>query len=85
MWPLNLNLLQQTISEEFGLYSLSTLIISYIIYTIKVKILAQPRFGPRGIYDNSQVTNALNSLVGTSEAIRLLNKNIISSAALISH
>lgn len=80
-WPLNLNLnlLQQTISEEFGLYSLSTLIISYIIYTIKVKILAQPRtrFGPRGIYDNSQVTNALNSLVGTSEAIRLLNKNII--------
>ena len=60
--------MQQTISEEFVLYSLGTLIISYIIYTIKVKIL--------GIYDNSQVTNAFNSLVGTSEAICLLNKNI---------
>ena len=60
--------MQQTISEEFVLYSLGTLIISYIIYTIKVKIL--------GIYDNSQVTNAFNSLVGTSEAICLLNKNV---------
>jgi hypothetical protein len=60
--------LQQTISEEFVLYSLGTLIISYITYTVKVKIL--------GIYDNSQVTNAFNSLVGTSETIRLLNKNI---------
>ena len=67
-WPLNLYLLQQTISEEFVLYSLSTLIISYILYTDKVKILR--------IYDNSQVTNAFNSLVGTSEAICLLNKNI---------
>ena len=67
-WPLNFNLLQQTISEEFVLYSLSTLIISCITYTVKVKIL--------GIYDNSQVTNAFNTLVGTSEAIRLLNKNI---------
>ena len=60
--------MQQAVSEEFVLYSLSTLIISYIFYTVKVKI-------PR-IYDNSQVTNAFNSLVGTSEAIRLLNKNI---------
>jgi hypothetical protein len=68
-WPLNLyiNLLQQTISGKFILYLLSTLIISYILYTVKVKILK--------IYDNPQVTNALNSLVGTSEAIRLLNKD----------
>ena len=68
IWPLNLiNLLQQTISEEFVIYSLGTLSISYIIYTVKVKIQC--------IYDNSQVTNAFNSLVGTSEAIRLLNIN----------
>ena len=69
IWPLNLilNLLQQTISEKFVLYSLGTLSISYIIYTAKVKI--------QWIYDNSQVTNAFNSLVGTSETIRLLNIN----------
>jgi len=57
--------MQQTISEEFVLYLLGTLIISYTLYTVKVKILLN--------YDNSQVTNAFNSLVGTSEAIRLLN------------
>lgn len=62
--------MQQTISEEFVLYSLGTLSISWIIwYTTKVKILR--------IYDNSQVTKALSTLVGTSEAIRLLNKKLI--------
>lgn len=71
-WPLNfifnLNLLQQTISEEFVLYLLGTINISYIIlYTVIVKILL--------IYDNSQVTNAHSTQVGTSEAIRLLNKS----------
>jgi len=49
-------------------YLLSTLCISYIYYTAKVKIFL--------IYDNPQVTKAFNSLVGTSEAICLLNKNI---------
>jgi len=68
IWPFKLNLMQQTISEEFVLCLLGTLTISYIIYTVKVKILL--------IYDNSQVTNAFNSLVGTSEAIRLLSINI---------
>ncbi len=61
--------MQQTISGEFVLYLLSTLGISYIeIYTLKVKIFLN--------YDNPQVTNPLNSVVGTSEAIRLLYKNI---------
>ena len=70
MWPLNENLMQQTISEEFVLCLLGTISISCtLLYTIIVKILK--------IYDNSQVTNALCTLVGTSEAIRLLkiNKN----------
>lgn len=64
-------LLQQTISENFILYSLGTFSISYIfiIYTVKVKILR--------IINNSQVTNTYNSLVATSEAIRLLNKRFI--------
>ena len=66
-WPLNENLSQQTISEEFVLYLLGTISISCILlYTAIVKI-------PE-IYDNSQVTNALSTQVGTSEAIRLLNK-----------
>jgi len=68
MWPLNENLSQQTISEEFVLYLLGTISISCtcsVLYTAIVKILK--------IYDNSQVTNALSTLVGTSEAIRLLN------------
>jgi hypothetical protein len=64
MWPFKLNLSQQTISEEFVL--LGTVSISYtLLYTALVKI--------RKIYDNSQVTKALSSQVGTSEAIRLLN------------
>lgn len=59
--------MQQTISEEFVLYLLGTISISYIfLYTAIVKILE--------IYENSQVTNALSTQVGTSEAIRLLNK-----------
>jgi hypothetical protein len=66
MWPLNVNLLQQTISEKLVLYLLGTINISYILlYTVIVKILK--------IYDNSQVTKTLSTLVGTSEAIRLLN------------
>ena len=66
MWPLNENLLQQTISEEFVLCLLGTISISYtLLYTTLVKTLK--------IYDNSPVTNALSTLVGTSEAIRLLN------------
>lgn len=63
-WPF----LQQTISEEFVLYSLGTISISYILYTLIVKI--------QWIYDNSQVTKAFNSWVGTSEAIRLLNNTL---------
>lgn len=67
MWPLNENLSQQTISEEFVLYLSGTISISCsLFYTAIVKILK--------IYDNSQVTNALSTQVGTSEAIRLLNK-----------
>ena len=67
MWPLNENLSQQTVSEEFVLYLLGTISISCtLLYTAIVKILK--------IYDNSQVTNAPSTQVGTSEAIRLLNK-----------
>nr|WLF85159.1 hypothetical protein [Amanita phalloides] len=70
MWPFKLNILlnfmQQTISGEIVLYLLGTLIISYIIYTVKVKNFL--------VFYNPQVTNAFNSLVGTSEAICLLNK-----------
>lgn len=49
---------------------MGTLSISYILlYTTKVKI--------SWIYDNSQVTKALSTWVGTSEAIRLLNIRLI--------
>jgi hypothetical protein len=77
--------MQQTISEEFVIYLLGTMGISYtsyLLYTAIVKILI--------IYDNSQVTNAhwrasttllaprrRSTLVGTSEAIRLLNTRLI--------
>ena len=73
LWPFNSKFycMQQTISEEFILYSLGTLSISYIVYTLRVKI--------QWTYDNSQVTNAFNSLVGTSETISLLNKKIFNS------
>ena len=65
-WPWNNNFTQQTISEEFVLYFLGTFSISYFLNTLKVKNLV--------IYDNSQVTKMLKARVGTSEAIRLLNK-----------
>ena len=67
MWPfkLKLNLMQQTISENFLNNLLDTLIISCILCTSKVKILLNK--------NNPQVTKAFNSQVGTSEAIRLLN------------
>jgi Cytochrome C and Quinol oxidase polypeptide I/LAGLIDADG endonuclease len=63
VWPL------QTISGELVLYLLGTLIVSYIVYTVKVKNLL--------IYYNPQVTKAFNTLVETSEAICLLNKRSI--------
>lgn len=61
MWPI----LQQTISGKFVF--LSTFIISYILYTVNVKILKN--------YVNSQVIKRFNTLVSTSETIRLLYKN----------
>lgn len=57
--------MQQTISEKFVL--LGTFSISYILYTVNVKILIN--------YVNSQVIKRFNTLVNTSEAIRLLYKN----------
>jgi hypothetical protein len=56
--------MQQTISENFIINFSDTLSVSCILCTSKVKILKN--------MNNSQVTNAFNSLVGTSEAIRLL-------------
>lgn len=70
MWPLNENLSQQTISEEFVLYLLGTISISYIFIYTAIVIISW-------IYDNSQVTNAHSTQVGTSEAIRLLNTRFI--------
>ena len=67
MWPFKLDLMQQTVSGEFTNNLLDTLSISYILCTSKVKILLN--------MNNSQVTKAFNSLVGTSEAIRLLSIN----------
>ena len=67
MWPLNFNLMQHTICENFTNNFLDTLRISCIFYTSKVKILKKIK--------NPQVTKAFNSLVGTSETIRMLNKN----------
>lgn len=65
-WPLNENLSQQTISEEFMLDLSGTIDISCALWhTALVKILRRD--------DNSQVTNALSTQVGTSEAIRLLS------------
>jgi hypothetical protein len=77
MWPfiltnrllcslLNLNITQQTISGKFFVNFRGTLGVSYILqYTAKVKSLLNK--------NNPQVTKALSSWVGTSEAIRLLN------------
>ena len=67
MWPFKFNLMQHTICENFTNNFLDTLRISCIFYTSKVKILKNVK--------NPQVTKAFNSLVGTSEAIRMLNKN----------
>jgi len=60
-------LTQQTISGNITVNLMSTLGISCFKSTSNVKILLR-RYNP-------QVTKALSSLVGTSEAIRLLSKN----------
>ena len=71
MWPFKYNLMQQAVSEKFMNNLLDTLSVSCIISTVKVKSLLN--------MNNSQVTKAYYSRVGTSEAIRLLNLNIVSS------
>lgn len=64
-WPFKfINLMQQTISENFVINFSNTLSVSYIFCTSKVKILKN--------MNNSQETKAFNSWVGSSEAIRLL-------------
>jgi heme/copper-type cytochrome/quinol oxidase subunit 1 len=65
IWPFIFYISQQTICGEFALYLLSTLYISYIYYTVKVKIFLN--------YNNPQVTKAFNSWVGTSETLCLLS------------
>lgn len=69
MWPFkyNYNLMQHTVSEKFMNNLLDTLSVSCNLCTVEVKILLN--------MNNSQVTKALSSLVGTSEAIRMLNLN----------
>jgi Cytochrome C and Quinol oxidase polypeptide I/LAGLIDADG endonuclease len=65
MWPFKYNLMQQTISEKF-IYNLwDTLYVSCNSCTYNVII-------PINL-NNLQVTKALSTWVGTSEAIRLLN------------
>ncbi len=71
IWPFKLNLTQQTVSENFSINLVDTLDISCQFNTSNVKILLKE--------SNPQVTKALNSLVGTSESIRLLNKKWIHS------
>jgi hypothetical protein len=68
IWPFKLFLMHQTVSENFMNNLLDTLAVSCIFCTSKVKILLN--------MNNPQVTKAFNTLVGTSEAIRLLNKDI---------
>ena len=75
MWPFKYNLMQHTISEKLMNNLLDTLSVSCIICTVKVKNLLN--------LNNSQVTKAFNSLVGTSEAIRMLNLNKVSQAKFI--
>jgi len=72
-WPnIDVNLyVKQTVSEKSSkqkiwLTLLGTLCVTLKIWGSKVKILVMK--------DNSQVTKAFNSWVGTSEAIRLLSK-----------
>ena len=67
MWPFKYNLMQHTVSEKFMNNLLDTLSVSCNLCTVKVKNLLN--------MNNSQVTKAYNSLVGTSEAIRMLNLN----------
>jgi len=59
--------MHQTISENFWNNLLDTLIVSCIFCTAKVKILLNMK--------NPQVTKAFNTLVETSETIRLLDLN----------
>ena len=80
MWPFKIaqyfiaqDLMQQAVSEKFMNNLLDTLSVSCIICTVKVKNLLN--------MNNSQVTKAYNSLVGTSEAIRLLNLNTVSTVS----
>ena len=73
IWPFKIFLMHQTVSENFMNNLLDTLAVSCIICTSKVKILLN--------MNNPQVTKAFNTLVGTSEAIRLLNKDINLSAS----
>uniref|UniRef100_UPI002238FECA LAGLIDADG endonuclease n=1 Tax=Ramaria rubella TaxID=113071 RepID=UPI002238FECA len=68
IWPLNFYFMQQTISENVIPNLLDTLSVSCLCCTSKVKVLLNMK--------NSQVTKAFNSLVETSEAIRLSNLNI---------
>ena len=75
MWPFKHNLMQHTVSEKFMNNLLDTLSVSCILCTVKVKNLLN--------MNNSQVTKAFNSLVGTSEAIRMLNLNKVSQAKFI--
>jgi hypothetical protein len=70
-WPLKFNFLQQAISENFMYNLIDTLRISCNFCTSNVINLLNVK--------NLQVTKAYDTLVGTSEAIRLLNKNFISS------
>lgn len=65
MWPLNIIFMQQTISGEV-INLLNTFVVSCTQYTSKVKT-------SRCVLNNPQVTKALSSWVGTSEAIRLLS------------
>ena len=80
-WPFKFNLTQQTISEEFVLYLLGTISICYNFYFCKVNIdkffgkICTAKVKIFLNVNNSQVTYTYNSLVGTSEAIRLLNIN----------
>jgi hypothetical protein len=72
IWPFKIIFLtQQTISENFIINFSDTLSVSCILCTSKVKILKN--------INNSQVTKTFNSLVGTSEAIRLLAINTSSN------
>lgn len=73
LWPFKLNLMQQTISEKITPNLTDTLSVSFICPMVRTSYVKTPLK-----CNHSQVTNTFNSLVGTSEAIRLLstgNKN----------